>query len=67
MTETPQTAPVGRWWLDDGKDSGVWPCDVLSRNLFGVTVRPTLGPNKGETFTVESSRVYDSAFNRVPR
>lgn len=57
----------GQWWLDDGKDSGVWPCQVLSQNLFGVQVRQTNrgGPYYGETITVAHNRVYDSGFNSV--
>lgn len=58
-------APVGRWWLDDGKDSGVWPCEVLGITPFGTRVRTTLeaGPYYGETIIVDRSRVYDSRFN----
>ena len=58
-------APNGRWWLDDGADSGVWPCEVVSVNIFGATVRVTHpnGPYQGETITVDRKRVYDNRFN----
>lgn len=57
----------GRWWLDSGRDSGVWPCEVLSENIFGLQVRQTNpgGPYYGETIYVDHNRVYDSGFNRV--
>jgi hypothetical protein len=65
MTDTIK-APVGRWWLDDGKDSGVWPCIVHSVHVFGVTVEgdhPN-GPYYRERLVVDRNRVYDSGFNR---
>ncbi len=61
--------PVGCWWLDDGDDSGVWPCDVVDVNVLGVVVRQTHpdGPYAGNTITVPRGRVYDSDFNRPAR
>ena len=57
----------GSWWLDEGQQSGVWPCEVLRCNLFGVTVRPTHEGSMyyGETLAVDHNRVYDSGFHRV--
>jgi hypothetical protein len=57
--------PIGRWWLDEGRDSGVWPCDVVAINVFGVTVTPTHEGSLyyGETFTVDRARVYDNKHN----
>ena len=62
-------APEGRWWLDEGADSGVWPCDVLSMNVFGVRVRPTHDGSMyfGETIVVPRNRVHDNAFNHPTR
>lgn len=58
-------APKGSWWLDEGQQSGVWPCEVLSISIFGVTVRPTHKGSMyyGETILVDRKRVYDNAFN----
>lgn len=66
MTTQKITAPVGCWWLDDGADSGVWPVEVESISIFGVTVRGTHpnGPYFNESITVPRVRVYDSQFNR---
>jgi hypothetical protein len=61
-------APVtGTWWLDEGRDSGVWPCEVLDASIFGVRVRTTHEASLyyGETIIVDHNRVYDSGFNRV--
>jgi hypothetical protein len=58
--------PVGRWWLDDGRDSGVWPCKVHMITPLGIVVEgdhPN-GPYYGERIWVDRGRVYDSAFNR---
>lgn len=57
----------GNWWLDEGQQSGVWPCEVLHASIFGVTVRPTHKGSLyyGETIVVDHNRVYDSGFNRV--
>jgi hypothetical protein len=57
----------GRWWLDEGQASGVWPCEVLDVNIFGVRVRPTHEGSLyyGETIIVDHNRVYDGGFNRV--
>lgn len=70
MTDT--IAPIqGNWWLDEGRDSGVWPCEVLyySRNIFGRVVKVrTTHPSSmyyGEEIAVDPARVYDSGFNRV--
>lgn len=57
----------GNWWLDEGAQSGVWPCEVLRASIFGVTVRTTHEGSMyhGETIVVDRNRVYDSGFNRV--
>lgn len=58
--------PDGRWWLDDGADSGVWPVKLHMCTIFGATVEgdhPN-GPYYGETITVHDSRVYDNRGNR---
>lgn len=57
--------PDGRWWLDDGRDSGVWPCKVHSITIFGVSIEgdhPN-GPYYGERITVDRHRVYDNRGN----
>lgn len=57
----------GNWWLDEGHYSGVWPCEVLSASVFGLTVRTTHTGSMyhGETIVVNSNRVYDSGLNSV--
>jgi hypothetical protein len=57
------------WWLDEGQESGVWPCEVLDYlgPVFGVKVRPTHEGSLyyGQTLWVDHNRVYDSGFHRV--
>jgi hypothetical protein len=57
----------GNWWLDEGRGSGVWPCEVLDDTIFGVRVRTTHEGSMfyGEAVIVDRNRVYDSGFNRV--
>lgn len=62
----PEGSPT--WWLDDGADSGVWPCKVIGISLWPghVTVEGTHpnGPYYGEEITVPRQRVYDGKGNR---
>jgi hypothetical protein len=57
----------GNWWLDEGESSGVWPCEVLSANVFGVRVRTTHEGSMyyGDEIVVPHNRVYDSGFHHV--
>lgn len=67
MTTAAISEPEGRWWLDCGADSGVWPCDVVRPIITGHwIVIPThdAAPDAWTEIAVPRGRIYDNAFNR---
>ena len=59
----PVTSPEGRWWCAY-EDGTVWPCDIISIGVFGVSLTPLRpAPDAGQRRVVPLARVYDNAFD----